>query len=99
MQGKRLKYCKDQPKKPEGCEVRRHRSSENYRAKTTNRKSGPKRKGKRGEARKAGRAGAGRDQRDPNLKGTSSAESEAIEACQTEKIKTDCSDQNALRSI
>ena len=99
MQGKRLKYCKDQPKKPEGCEVQRHRNSENYRAKNTNRKSGSKRKGKRGEARKAGRAGAGRDQRDPNLKGTSSAESEAIEACQTEKIKTDCSDQNAFRSI
>ena len=99
MQGKRLKYCKDQPKKTEGCEVQRHRSSENYRAKTTNRKSGPKRKGERGEARKAGRAGAGRNQRDPNLKGTSSAETEAIEAYQTEKIKTDCSDQNALRSI
>ena len=99
MQGKRLKYCKDQPKKPEGCEVQRHRSSENYRAKTTNRKSGPKRTGKRGEARKAGRAGAGRKQRDPNLKGTSSAESEAIEAYQTEKIKTDSSDQDAFRSI
>ena len=99
MQGKRLKYCKDQPKKPEGCEVQRHRNRENYRAKNTNRKSGPKRKGKRGEARKAGRAGAGRKQRDPNLKGTSSAESEAIGANQTEKIKTDSSDQDAFRSI
>ena len=30
VQGKRLKYCKDQPKKPEGCEVQRHRNTHTH---------------------------------------------------------------------
>ena len=99
MQGKKLKYCKDQPKKPERGELKRHRSSEKLPRENHKPEKRPKKEGEERGGEEGGKAGAGRNQRDPNLKGTSSAESEAIEAYQTEKIKTDCSDQNAFRSI
>ena len=51
MQGKRLKYCKDQTKKPEGCELKRHRSSEKLPRENHKPEKRPKngREGKRGE--------------------------------------------------
>ena len=57
MQGKRLKYCKDQPKKPERGELKRHRSSEKLPREDHKPEKRPK---KEGEERGGEEGGKGR---------------------------------------